>query len=220
MVARAERERAVIGKAGYNKARIDDFVASLERGDVLRRNNGFGERGVTLSFQAQTDLAVLSLETDIAWAVNVDSGLSFDTHAQNAGQNPLQETLFAELTRLADELGSRPGKRTGSTMLDETVVAVVSEMTRTPLVNAEGGKDHWPVATMLLFGGGIAGGRSYGGTNDLMEPRPTNFATGATDGDDLRAIATGNVAAGILEAVGVDPSAYYPNEEPFSAICS
>jgi uncharacterized protein (DUF1501 family) len=53
-------------------------------------------------------------------------------------------------------------------LLDETVVAVLSEMGRTPKINKNGGRDHYPpVWTNILAGGGIKGGQVIGSSDKI-----------------------------------------------------
>lgn len=64
--------------------------------------------------------------------------------------------------------------------LDEDVSVVVwGEFGRTPVINMNGGRDHWPqVACALLSGGGMRGGQLIGATNKLGEyptERPVHF---------------------------------------------
>jgi len=48
-------------------------------------------------------------------------------------------------------------------LLDETLVVVAGEFGRTPKINPNAGRDHWPNCyTQLLAGGGIRGGQIYG----------------------------------------------------------
>ena len=103
-------------------------------------------------------------------------------------------------------------------MIDDTVVLVVSEMGRTPKLNATGGKDHWPVTSAMLIGGGLPGGRVLGGTDDALYGRRVSLQTGALDDGGVQ-IQYGNFAAGLLEAVGVDATTYLPDAEPFRALC-
>ena len=51
-------------------------------------------------------------------------------------------------------------------MLDDTLVINTGEFGRTPLINKDKGRDHWPnVYTALLAGGGIRGGQVYGASD-------------------------------------------------------
>ncbi|HVX14409.1 MAG TPA: DUF1501 domain-containing protein [Pirellulales bacterium] len=53
-------------------------------------------------------------------------------------------------------------------LLQETVVAVLSEMGRTPKLNPRGGRDHYPPAwTNFLCGGNVRGGQVIGSTDKL-----------------------------------------------------
>ncbi len=59
-------------------------------------------------------------------------------------------------------------------LLQETVVAVLSEFGRTPQLNPRGGRDHYPAAwTNFLCGGSIRGGQVIGST-DKIGSRPHN----------------------------------------------
>jgi hypothetical protein len=53
-------------------------------------------------------------------------------------------------------------------LLDNTLVANVSEFGRTPRVNPAGGRDHWPqVWTVYFAGGGVQGGRVIGRSDPI-----------------------------------------------------
>ncbi|MDP7019962.1 MAG: DUF1501 domain-containing protein [Pirellulaceae bacterium] len=78
-------------------------------------------------------------------------------------------------------------------MLDDTVVAVLSEFGRTPKLNSRGGRDHYPPAwTNFLCGGNIRGGQVIGSTDKI----------GAAPHD--RPILPQNVVASIYTAMGID----------------
>lgn len=85
---------------------------------------------------------------------------SWDMH-QNITDN-MQKTmpsLDQGLATLLDDLSDRG-------LLDETLVMVTSEFGRTPKVNADAGRDHWPkVFSVMLAGGGIKGGCIHGASD-------------------------------------------------------
>ncbi len=64
-------------------------------------------------------------------------------------------------------------------MLDDTTVIVWGEFGRTPRINKNAGRDHWPgVSCALLAGGGMKVGQVIGATNRLGEEateRPVHF---------------------------------------------
>jgi hypothetical protein len=86
----------------------------------------------------------------------------FDTHSKNFPRmRNLMPMVDHALHALHVDLESRG-------MLGDVVVVVWGEFGRTPRINAEGGRDHWPeAAPAMLFGGGIQGGRIVGATDRL-----------------------------------------------------
>jgi Protein of unknown function (DUF1501) len=60
---------------------------------------------------------------------------------------------------LVDDLSARG-------LLDETLVVMLGEFGRTPLINKAGGRDHWGACqSIVLAGGGIRGGQVYGASD-------------------------------------------------------
>lgn len=93
------------------------------------------------------------------------------------GFSRLMPALDQGLSALLDDLSERG-------MLDETLVMVTSEFGRTPKINSDGGRDHWPkVFSVMLAGGGIKGGTVYGASDSTAtEPEtdpvsPADLAT-------------------------------------------
>ena len=53
-------------------------------------------------------------------------------------------------------------------LLDSTLVMVSSEFGRTPKINRDAGRDHWPkVFSIVLAGGGIKRGMIYGSSDSI-----------------------------------------------------
>jgi uncharacterized protein (DUF1501 family) len=96
------------------------------------------------------------------------------------------------------------------------LVVVLSEMGRTPKLNNESGKDHWPVTSALLLGAGVRGGRVIGATGDQLEARSIDLQSGAL-ADAGKQLQASNIVAGVLESVGVSPESYLPGVEPLRA---
>jgi hypothetical protein len=76
------------------------------------------------------------------------------------------------ITALVEDLGQRG-------MLDDVTVIAWGEFGRTPRINRQAGRDHWPqVSCALLAGGGMRTGQTIGATNRLGEyakERPVHF---------------------------------------------
>ena len=86
-------------------------------------------------------------------------------------------------------------------MLESTLVLWGGEFGRTPQINAQAGRDHWPHGfTMALAGGGIQGGRAVGATTHEL---PLENNKPRDDGVvDPRSVA--DVHATILHVLGID----------------
>ncbi|MCC9601608.1 DUF1501 domain-containing protein [Stieleria sp. JC731] len=86
-------------------------------------------------------------------------------------------SLDVGLSVLLDDLSERG-------LLDETLVMVSSEFGRTPKINPDAGRDHWPkVFSVMLAGGGIKGGMIYGSSDSTAaepEDNPVSPADLAT----------------------------------------
>ncbi len=79
-------------------------------------------------------------------------------------------------------------------MLDETLVVNTGEFGRTPVVNQQAGRDHWPSAySTVLAGGGVAGGAVWGASDQ-------RGAYVARDG-----VAPSDVLATMWHLLGIDP---------------
>jgi uncharacterized protein (DUF1501 family) len=79
-------------------------------------------------------------------------------------------------------------------MLDDVTVIAWGEFGRTPRINKDAGRDHWPqVSCALLAGGGLQMGQTIGETNRLGE-----YAA-------KRPIDMQEIVGTIYYALGVDP---------------
>ncbi|MCP4192585.1 MAG: DUF1501 domain-containing protein [Planctomycetaceae bacterium] len=78
--------------------------------------------------------------------------------------------------------------------LEETLVAVLTDFGRTPKINNNGGRDHYPaVYSQILAGGGIRGGQVYG-SSDVQGAAPHDNPCTPAD-----------FHATVYRAMGIDP---------------
>lgn len=84
----------------------------------------------------------------------------WDTHNANFVAVPERcETLDKGLSSLISDLHNRG-------LLQDTLVVVTTEFGRTPDINTNAGRDHYPKAfSAVMFGGGVKGGNIYGKTD-------------------------------------------------------
>jgi uncharacterized protein (DUF1501 family) len=119
---------------------------------------------------------------------NAGNAIAWDTHQNNfATVKSLSEQLDAGWSTLMRELDERG-------LLASTTFLWIGEFGRTPQINAQGGRDHFPAAwSCALAGGGIRGGQAYGTTSASGEE--------VTDGK----VDVPDILATLCTAAGVDP---------------
>jgi hypothetical protein len=116
-------------------------------------------------------------------------GQNWDSHAKNFDQN--KKTLLPpadqSLSALIEDLDDRG-------LLESTLIVATGEFGRTPKINGNAGRDHWPDCySLLLAGGGIQGGAVYGSSDRLGAYPETDPVTPA------------DLAATIYSRFGLDP---------------
>lgn len=153
-------------------------------------NNGFGQGCL---------LARRLVEHDVRF-VEVTLG-GWDTHSNNfTSVERLAGSLDQALSTLLTDLERRG-------LLEETVVCLATEFGRTPLINDDDGRDHFPQAfSGLLAGGGIKGGMVHGKTCERAE----NVVEGKVSVPDFNAT--------IAYALGLplDQIVYSASKRPFT----
>jgi uncharacterized protein (DUF1501 family) len=112
----------------------------------------------------------------------------WDTHASNLDRVKL---LGAELDRAMAALLADLAARG---LLETTLVVWAGDFGRTPTINANGGRDHYPQVTPAVFaGGGVRGGQAIGATD----------ARGIEVVD--RRLSVPDLYASVAHALGIDP---------------
>lgn len=164
---------------------VEAFDLSREEDDV-RRSYGvdaFGQGCLMARRLIERGVSVVEVSLSDGLA-----GIAWDTHADNFTQvKRLSERLDRSWSRLMIDLQQ-------SGLLEDTTIVWMGEFGRTPKINDNGGRDHFPNAwSCVLAGGGIQGGSIVGETSkDGME---------VTD----RPVSAQDFLATVCEAVGVDP---------------
>jgi hypothetical protein len=111
-------------------------------------------------------LARRLVETGVRFVTVIGRG--WDTHDNNFNRlRDLLPPLDRALAALLGDLHDRG-------LLDTTMVMLTGDFNRTPKINAQAGRDHWPhVQTVFLAGGGIRGSQIYG-SSDVKGEYPAN----------------------------------------------
>jgi hypothetical protein len=193
-------------------AAVDDHFRKVEKSDALDAMDSFYQRayGMISSKEAREAFDLKSEPDAIKekYGKNtagmrmlmarrlVEGGVRFvsmtyggwDHHANIAGAIRGQLPPFDKaLAALINDLSERK-------MLDETLVMVTTEFGRTPKINKDNGRDHWPkVFSIMLAGGGIKKGMIYGSSD----------ATGAEPENDPLTVE--DLSATVYTLMGIDP---------------
>lgn len=137
-------------------------------------------------------LARRLVESGVRFVTTVNGpGITWDTHKDNFEQlkhrlvPPMQQAFVVLLDDLADR-----------GLLDSTLVVWMGDFGRTPQINRDAGRDHWPQCySMVLAGGGIRGGQVIG-QSDKIGAYPAT-----------RPITPADVHATVYAALGYDSRA-------------
>lgn len=105
---------------------------------------------------------------------------------------PIVESFDYLLARFVAELKA-------ANQLDNTLIVLYSDFGRTPKVNNNNGRDHWPVGGALMIGGGIQGGRVVGATDDNLRALSINKDTGAAEVGSSFTLSPSNLGGAVLE---------------------
>jgi uncharacterized protein (DUF1501 family) len=116
-------------------------------------------------------------------------GFGWDTHQNNFDTvRDLSQVLDPAWATLMEDLKGRG-------LLDSTLIVWMGEFGRTPTINGDKGRDHFPKAwSAVLGGGGIKGGQVVGKTSaggDAIEQRP---------------VAVPDLLATVCLALGLEPT--------------
>ncbi|MEO8514252.1 MAG: DUF1501 domain-containing protein [Ignavibacteria bacterium] len=166
-----------------------------EESDVLKKaygDNDFGKGCLMARRLVETGVKFVEVTLD-----------GWDTHQDNFTRTAnLNKKLDPAFSTLVQDLSQRG-------MLDKTLVLCMGEFGRTPAINANEGRDHYPDAfCCAVAGGGIRGGRVYGETND--------------DGNQIVAnpVTPGNLFATLSHQLGIDYNKvnYSPQGRPLKYV--
>lgn len=146
-------------------------------------------------------LAKRLVETGVRF-VQVSRG-GFDTHSNNfPAMQAHGDTMDPALASLVEDLAE-------SGRLEKTLIIMLSEFGRTPKINMNAGRDHWPgVFSCFLAGGGIQGGTVIGSSDkDGYKPHD-------------RPVKVAELHATVCHALGIDPNkeVLTPLQRPFKLV--
>lgn len=175
------------------RSQLDLMRRDLDRGSLLEKTTAFGEKALQMVTSGKVEKAFdLSQESDalrekygrgsvgekaLLARRLVESGVTFvvvsgawgyfDNHGDKVppwggiekGLKPILPTIDSAFTVLIQDLKERG-------LLDDTLVMMLGEFGRTPVMSVDAGRGHWTnCMSMLMAGGGLRHGQVIGSTD-------------------------------------------------------
>lgn len=189
----AERSEEIRGMRDY-QARAMDLLTSTRTQKAFaihEESTKVRERYGRYTYGQSVLLARRLVEAGVRFVtVYYSAGIGgWDTHKSNF--STLKDSRLPHtdrsLSALLEDLKDRG-------LLDETLVYWTGDFGRTPKINRDAGRDHWPKCqSVVMAGGGIRGGRTFGASDP----------TGAFPKDDP--VRPDDITATVFHALGFDP---------------
>lgn len=182
-------EMVVSGKA-QRAFNLDEEPAALR--DAYGRDS-LGEK--TLLARRLIEAGVTFTLVSGAWGYFDHHGDSVRWGGIEKGLKPLLPTVDRALHTLVTDLESRG-------LLDTTLILMLGEFGRTPVINKDAGRGHWPaVMSMVLAGGGLKHGQVIGSTDDK------GYAITS------RRVSPSDLAATVFDYLDIDLDAHWTNPQ-------
>lgn len=195
-------------KSVRSQARLADYRSARPRARALiraARQGGFlSDYDLFQDTSAPWKHVAAAFAEGVSQVALVQPDLYWDTHAYNSLQGQNHDTFFGGLNALMTALGEQG-------QLDSTTVLVLSEMGRTPRLNAQAGKDHWPWTSAMVVGPRVRGGQVFGETDEWLRPAPINLATGATVADGVE-LHTEHLLGAVAQMMGLATPGWFERE--------
>jgi uncharacterized protein (DUF1501 family) len=221
-----DRVAAYTTKAGSGKRLkyAENYATVLDQLDALAALSGevnltAVEDGCNRDTASDCAIALSCFELGISRCAMVRNigwcEYGWDTHSDNRMQDTHYNQLFGYLSELMADLETRVASD-GSPLKDHVTIVLMSEMGRTPKLNAAAGRDHWTYTSAVLIGAGVKGGQVVGALDDDFLGRPVDLASGEATDSGTRLV-PGNLGATLLALADIDPADAGILDEPILA---
>jgi uncharacterized protein (DUF1501 family) len=200
------RLKETLGKLRESRSGPSSFAAmtnNLATNIRSRTQASFPGRYVAYELYDQGHIALAAYQSGVAAAVQLEIG-GFDTHSNHdATHYPRLMDLLSGLDAILSEAETRG-------LADKIVVIVGSDFGRTNIYNADNGKDHWPITSMMVMGNSaqtIRGNRVIGATtatHNAMWINPTTLAAVPANTAGAVRLTPGVIHQSLRRLAGVD----------------
>ncbi|MFM7036081.1 MAG: DUF1501 domain-containing protein [Planctomycetaceae bacterium] len=168
--------------------------------DISQEPDSVRDRYGRDSLGDKTLLARRLVEAGVTFVTLSDAWGHWDHHGDEVrwggivrGLTPMLPLLDRSLAALVSDLEDRG-------LLETTLLLVIGEFGRSPVMTKTAGRDHWPsVMSFLMAGGGLEGGQVIGATDrrgGSIQEQP---------------LGPGDLAATVFSHLGIDPGSHWTN---------
>jgi hypothetical protein len=206
------------------RRQFDRLSRDLDRGDTMERIDHYGQQALDMVVSGKAQQAFrVDLESDrlrdaygrdslgekaLLARRLVEAGVTFvlvsgawgyfDHHGDNVRWGGIIKGLKPLLPRIDNVVYTLVNDLEARGLLDTTLVLMMGEFGRGPVINGQAGRDHWTnCMSMLLAGGGLPAGRVVGSTDhkgyDIKDSR----------------VRPADLAATVFRHLGIDPNAHW-----------
>ncbi len=210
------------------RRQLDQFGRGIDNDQTLNRSDRFTQQAYDLVLSGKVQKAFNtdeeSAETKAAYGTEsiaqkallarrlVEAGVTFvlvsgawgyfDHHGDNVRWKGIEKGLTPLLPRVDRTLYALVNDLEVRGLLDDTLVLMMGEFGRSPVINKEAGRDHWTnVMSMALAGGGLNHGQVIGSTDRRG---------GAIESNPVR---PQDLAATTFRHLGIDLDSHWVNNQ-------
>jgi len=210
------------------RRQLDQFGRSIDNNQTLNRSDRFSQQAYDLVLSGKVQKAFStdeeSAETKAAYGPEsiaqkallarrlVEAGVTyvlvsgawgyFDHHGDHVRWKGIEKGLTPLLPRVDRTLYALVNDLEARGLLDDTLVLMMGEFGRSPVINKEAGREHWTnVMSMVVAGGGLNHGQVIGSTDRRG---------GAIESNPVR---PQDLAATTFRHLGIDLNAHWVNNQ-------
>ncbi len=158
------------------------------------------------SAAARAALVATALKKGVSQCVSINLTGGLDTHfGTQLTQANNQRQGWNALADLISDLKDSDHP-SGGKFIEHTTILVFSEFSRTPLINASGGRDHHLTNSCAIIGKGVKHNFVFGASGNVgMSPGVVSYDTGLPDPNGFQVLPE-HVIASVMKAGGLDYS--------------
>ena len=162
---------------GLDAEKINNLALNFLREQKIGPSLGtyISNIGTTASkteYNIKLALELMAAGHTTAATIKTGSRSKWDSHKNNA---TVQSSSFEELF---SAVSAGISYATSKSLDSNLIVLISSEMGRTPALNSDSGKDHWPYSSAMIWSPLIAGQKIIGTTDDFLRSVKTDLSTG------------------------------------------